>query len=198
MKSEHQFTKGRNPLLEDKDKLWQARDNQGSEKEVSEFIGSLVRLLKPAVTIETGSYLGDTTITIAEALKANNFGHIYSCDIDQSFVEKGQNRLKRRGLTKWASIERTTGLELISRLGKQAEFAFIDSGGGPACRKDEIEKLYPLMKPLQVIVLHDTAPHHALLHSLAKTINLPRIYLNCPRGLTIFQTPEGKYSRAIS
>ena len=62
MPNENNFTKGVNPLLGDKDKMWSARDVQSSEDEVNEFIGALMRLIKPGLVVETGCYLGDGTL----------------------------------------------------------------------------------------------------------------------------------------
>ncbi len=187
MQNEHNLTKGNNPLLLGKDSLWQARDEQGAEKETSEFIYGLIRLIKPAVVVETGSYLGDTTIAIAKALKENNHGHLYSCDIDGSYVKEVNEWLKREGLQDCAQVILIRGEELISQLGSQIEFAFIDSGGEKGVREGEIKALIPFMKPLQMFALHDTAPQHVGMNAVADAVKLPKVYFNCPRGLTLFQ-----------
>lgn len=189
MQNEHNLTKGVNPLLGDKDNMWQTRDEQGAEMETSEFIGSLVRLIKPAVVVETGSYLGDTTIAIAKALKANNHGHLYSCDVDGSYVGEVNEWLIREGLQDWANVLLITGQELIAQLGNQIEFAFIDSGGEKGVRENEIKTLIPFMKSLQMFALHDTAPQHVGMNAVANAIQLPKVYFNTPRGLTLFQKP---------
>jgi hypothetical protein len=187
MQNENNLTGGRNPLLGDKDKMWSARDEQGSEQEVSEFMYGLIRLLKPAVVVETGSYLGDTTIAIAKALKENNHGKLYSCDIDGSYVQDVNNWIKREGLQDWANVILITGQELIAQLGNQIEFSFIDSGGEKGVRENEIKTLLPFMKSMQMFALHDTAPQHVGMNAVANAIQLPKVYFNCPRGLTIFQ-----------
>jgi len=81
---ESEFTKV-NPLVRDAS-LWSAEDGEGAELEVSEFIGALVRLLKPKFVVETGCYKGQTTREIARALQENGHGYLYSCDTDQERV----------------------------------------------------------------------------------------------------------------
>ena len=187
--NEHNLTQGTNPLLGDKDKMWTTRDGQGAETETSEFIGALIRLIKPAVVVETGSYLGDTTVAIAKALKENDYGKLYSCDINKAYVENVNQWLEKEGLQEWGQVLLITGQELIAQLGNQIEFAFIDSGGGKGVRDNEIKTLIPFMKSLQMFALHDTAPQHAGISAVASMTKLPKVYFNCPRGLTLFQKP---------
>lgn len=186
MQNEHNLTKGNNPLLLGKDDMWQARDEQGAEQETSEFMYGLIRLIKPAVVVETGSYLGDTTIAIAKALRENNHGKLYSCDVDGSYVKEVNEWLVREGLQDWGQVLLITGQELIAQLGNQIEFAFIDSGGEKGVREGEIKILIPFMKPLQMFALHDTAPQHVGMNAVANAITLPKVYFNTPRGLTLF------------
>ena len=187
MQNEHNLTKGVNPLLGDKDAMWSTRDEQGAETETSEFMYGLIRLIKPAVVVETGSYLGDTTIAIAKALKENNHGKLYSCDINGSYAKEVNEWLEKEGLQEWGEVLLITGKELIAHLGNQIEFAFIDSGGEKGVRENEIKTLIPFMKPLQMFALHATAPQHVGMNAVANAIQLPKVYFNCPRGLTLFQ-----------
>jgi predicted O-methyltransferase YrrM len=187
MQNEHNLTKGSNPLLGDKDQMWSTRDEQSAETETSEFMYSLIRLIKPAVVVETGCYLGDTTIAIAKALKENNFGKLYACDIDGSYVKDVNGWLLKENLQDWAQVILITGKELIEQLGNQIEFAFIDSGGEKGVREGEINALIPFLKPLQMFALHDTAPQHVGMNAVAAQVQLPKVYFSCPRGLTLFQ-----------
>jgi predicted O-methyltransferase YrrM len=187
MPNEHEFTKGVNPLLGGKDELWSARDEQGAETETSEFMYGLIRLIKPAITVETGSYLGDTTIAIAKALKENNYGKLYSCDIDGSYVKDVNGWLEREGLQDWCQVILTTGKELIAKLGSQIEFVFIDSSPEGKVRGGEIQELLKHLRPMQMFALHDTAPQHVQINAVANAIALPKVYFSCPRGLTLYQ-----------
>lgn len=184
--NENKFTRGINPLCPN-DKLWSARDEQGCEDEVGEFLYGLVRLIKPAFIVETGCYLGDATIAMARALVKNNHGRLISCDIDLEKVTYTKERIKFEDLREYAEVTLNKGKELIAMIGSQIDFAFIDSSPRGAERKEEIEELLKYLKPGSLFVLHDTAPQHEQICQVANEIELPKIYLNCPRGLTLFQ-----------
>lgn len=182
--NENELTKGRNPLCQN-DYLWSARDEQSSEDEVSEFLYGIVRLLKPLCIVETGCYLGDATIAIAKALKQNKYGKLYSCDIDMGLVIKVNDRLKDEGLIDYAEVRTESGNELIKRI-KDIDFAFIDSGGEKGVREQEVNELIPLLKSFKMFAMHDTAPHKKHISAVAENVNLPKVYFNTPRGLTLF------------
>lgn len=196
-KPESVFTGNNNPLCQNT-VLWQSYDEQSAECEVSEFIGALVRLLKPRVVVETGCYHGDTTLAIAQALQVNDRGQLYACDIDPDCLARTRSRIEEydqivEAAAKIhggefnklpASIVPQTGLELIENL-KEIDFAFIDSGDAD-CRSRELNAAARRMKPFSVIALHDTAPQHMKMCQYAGAITLPGIYLNTPRGLSLF------------
>jgi len=175
---ESNFTKGGNPLIGNKDNLWEATDADSAEKEIGEFIYGLIRLIKPKVVVETGCYLGDTTIMIEKALQDNKYGELYACDIDEKCVEKTQKKVKSKVFLK-------TGIDLIKELGNKIEFAFIDSGYN--CRGEEIVELLKYLSKGQMFLLHDTAPQHIHLRELSEKLNLRKVYFNTPRGLTLYE-----------
>jgi predicted O-methyltransferase YrrM len=190
MPNENNFTKGVNPLLGDKDKMWSARDVQSSEDEVNEFIGALMRLIKPGLVVETGCYLGDGTLEIARALKQNGNGRVISCDTIQERVDEVNKRLMDEGLfPEIGSVICCEGVNLIKSIGgSQIDFAFIDSGPGGKVRLEEINMLLETgLRQLKMFALHDTAPQHEQINAAAKTIQLPNVYFNTPRGLSLFQ-----------
>jgi len=184
-KHEDEFTKGRNKICP-YDYLWHARDEQSSEKEVGEFMFGLIKLIKPAIVIETGCYNGDTTLEIGRALRENKFGKLISCDINQELVDLVNTRLRVLGLTDTARAVCMTGVELVKTFKDEIDFAFIDSGGGKGVREEEINELLKYIKPLKMFAMHDTAPHKGHISQVADGVDLPKVYFNCPRGLTLF------------
>jgi predicted O-methyltransferase YrrM len=186
MTKENEFTRGINPLCPN-DELWTARDEQGSEVEVSEFLYGLIRLIKPKFVVETGCYLGDATLAIARALKANGVGRLISCDTEKERVDEVNEKLTKEGLCPdIAAVVQCEGAALIKQIGAQIDFAFIDSSPEGKVRGEEIATLIPLLRPLKMFALHDTAPQHPQINAVANQVGLPKIYLNCPRGLTLF------------
>ena len=168
------------------DELWTARDEQASEDEVAEFLYGLIRLIKPSFVVETGCYLGDATIAMAKALKKNEHGHLTSCDIDKEKVEEVRKRLKLEGLENEVMVVTMPGDEMIRTHGSPIQFAFIDSGGGEGVREKEVEELLFRLPALSMFAMHDTSPNHKHIHDVADRVDLPKVYFNTPRGLTLF------------
>jgi predicted O-methyltransferase YrrM len=188
MPNEHEFTGGRNPLLGDKDELWSADSVDGSETEVNEFLYSLVRMIKPEFVVETGCYLGDGTVAIARAIRDNEIGRMLTCDIDKEKVNSVNLRLRSEGLIDFAEAVHMRGVDLIKQCnGMRIDFAFIDSGGEKGTREEEINELIPIIRPLTMFALHDTAPQHVGMRKVAESVKCPSVYFNTPRGLTLFQ-----------
>lgn len=190
MPNEHDFTQGRNPLIGDDDKLWSAPDEQAAENEVSEFIGALIRLIKPKTVVETGCYLGDTTGAIASAMLINNISEqqFFACDIDLERVESVQRRIM--GLHSFGSTLTIKGIDLIKHLGT-IDFALIDSSPDARDRYEEIVELVKHLRPGGMFAVHDTAPHHRSMAEMVEKVKLlggfEKIQFNTPRGLTLFK-----------
>jgi hypothetical protein len=117
---------------------------------------------------------------MARALKTNRYGRLATCDLCQELVSEMNQAASRRNLPMEAWC--MSGVDLIGRL-EAIDLAFIDSGGD---REAEIAGAIPRMSRFGVIALHDTAPHHPE-SSIQHSLNLPYLYMNTPRGLTLFQ-----------
>jgi len=183
---ESEFTQGINPLCQN-DELWTARDEQSSEDEVNDFLYALVRLIKPQFIVETGCYMGDGTEKMAVALKHNGVGKIITCDIDPVKVFFVQERIDKIGLGEIADAILMTGEELIRQVGSQIDFAFIDSSPLGKVRGAEIKELLKHLRPGKMFALHDTAPQHEQINAVARSVDLPSVYFNTPRGLTLYE-----------
>jgi predicted O-methyltransferase YrrM len=106
-------------------------------------------------------------------------------------VETTKAALKDFELEQYADVFQMKGVELIKKLAGIIDFAFIDSSAKASERKQEIEMLVPQLKRLQMFALHDTAPHQGQMIEMAallpKYLPLMMVYLNTPRGLSLFQ-----------
>jgi predicted O-methyltransferase YrrM len=162
--------------------LWKSPkspNSMASEIEVGDFMFGLVRLLKPAIVVETGCHDGTTSFKIAEAVKANGYGSFLTCDLEEHYVANLREEAARRELA--IDVFCMRGHQLIQRC-SSIDLAFIDSGG---LREVEVMLTLTKMKRFGVIVLHDTAPHQTE-GGIPKRIQAPSMYLNTPRGLTLF------------
>lgn len=186
MPSEAQNTKhNRNRYCPDAS-AWQSRDEQSAEQEVSDFAYSLIRLIKPEFVIETGCYLGDSTYAMASAIKDNGFGDLISCDINQERVDIVNKRLKDNNLP--GEVYCMKGADMIRQHGLAADFGFVDSGNEDS-RDEEVDLMIMNLAPGKMFMMHDTGPQFTGFSEIADIVDLPKVYFNTPRGLTLFMKP---------
>lgn len=157
--------------------LLTADDEMASEHEVYDFLYGLVRLLKPAVVLETGSYKGGATRLMAQAAKDNGVGEIHTCDTNPDMLEETLRSIY--GLPATAIL--CSGLDLISVL-DNIGLAFIDSSGD---RVAEVQALN--LAPGGVVVLHDAKrPQYQAIKNLRHWKAIWEI--DTVQGITVFQS----------
>jgi len=109
---------------------------------MAELLAGFVRMLKPSIVVETGTYRAHTAIFLGEAVMTNGFGHVWTCD-----VEMGIAHLQRiEGLP--VTFVKCSSLDLPQL--READFVFSDSAQDTRARE------YELVKPGCVFVVHDT------------------------------------------
>src|SRR6201998_1184570 len=72
---------------------WSMYDSMTAEVEVLEFLRTLVTTTKPNLVVETGTFMGVSTLWIAEALRLNGFGRIVSCEYDPKVFETAKQKI---------------------------------------------------------------------------------------------------------
>src|SRR5947207_4978167 len=80
---------------------WKMYDSMTAEVEVLEFLRSMVTTLKPKLVVQTGTFMGISTLWIAEGLKRNGAGKVITCETDPLVYAKAQDRIARSGLAEW-------------------------------------------------------------------------------------------------
>src|ERR1700751_967583 len=73
---------------------WSMYDSMTAEVEVLEFLRTLVTTMKPALVVETGTFMGVSTLWIAEALRLNGFGRIISCEYDAKMFAAAREKIE--------------------------------------------------------------------------------------------------------
>jgi hypothetical protein len=127
---------------------WEVADNLASETELGEFLYGLVRMLKPALVVETGTYKGHTAFKLGRAVRDNIYGKAVSCDIADQVIERNNPP----GLYPLFEFRLCSSLDLPEL--READVVFSDSGD------HEIRKAeYQLTKPGCVFVIHDCWGH---------------------------------------
>jgi len=166
---------------------WLAPDGNATETDVTALIAAFVTALKPDFVVETGTYFGDTTVAIGEALKAQGRGQLLSIDIDPVMTQQAALRCEGLPVTlvtaKASSVIPPHPIDLI----------FIDAGLDD--RLPQVRAFYPYASRRCVILLHDSAiimeaagvPEMYADMSLAVTTGLvqPWLKLPTPRGLAL-------------
>lgn len=158
--------------------LWTAPDAQASELEVGEFMFGLVRLLKPKLVLETGCYLGHTTVQLARAMKLNQLGHLHVCDLAEDKCQLVRDKLLQADLP--GVVHQCSGLELVQKF-DYVNLAFIDTDDDKT-RFGEIQALR--LAPQAFVALHDARRKVATITQLR--MGWPQLFFPTPRGLSLY------------
>lgn len=171
---------------------WHMYDSMTAEAEVLEFLYTLVTTIKPSLVVETGSFLGVSTLWIAKALKANGFGKIVSCEFDPVVFAKAQEKIAASGLAEWIELRNESSLEM--RIEGTIDLFFSDSD--MPIRESEVKRFLPQIRPTGVILMHDASSHLKVVRDAALKMeaegHLSCILLPTPRGLVLAQKREGR------
>lgn len=175
-------------------KMWSMYDGMATEVETLQFLYSLVRLLKPSVIVETGSYKGYGTYWLARACKEMKHGFVFTCEINQELCHHTFALLQHEGVIDRVSISADPGDAMIRRLSGPIDFAFLDSNLDT--RIGEMRELYHKLTPGGVVAVHDTSTYHdqpghlgprTPMLQLARQYNMQVINLDTPRGLMLLR-----------
>ena len=171
---------------------WHMYDSMTAEAEVLEFIRTLVTTTKPALVVETGSFLGVSTLWIAEALKSNGFGKIISCEFDPVVFEKAKEKIAASGLSEWIELRNESSLEM--HVEGTIDLFFSDSD--MPIREAEVKRYLPQIRPTGIILIHDASSHLKIVRDAAFKLEadglLSCVFLPTPRGLVIAQKKAGR------
>lgn len=171
---------------------WSMYDSMTAEVEVLEFLRTLVTTIKPELVVETGSFLGVSTLWIAEGLRANGFGRVVSCEFDPVVFAEAEKRIAASGLAAWIELRNESSLEMS--VPGRIDLLFTDSD--LPIREAEVRRFLPEVNPQGLILLHDASSRMKTVREAAQRLEaeglLSCIYLPTPRGLVVAQRREGR------
>jgi predicted O-methyltransferase YrrM len=171
---------------------WSMYDSMTAEVEVLEFLRCLVRTVKPQMIVETGTFMGISTLWLAEGLKANGFGKVITCEYDPAVFAKAKERIDKSGLTKWIVCRNESSLE--TRVQGNIDLLFSDSD--PPLREQEVRRFLPQMNPNGLILMHDASSHLKTVREAALNMEqeglISVVLMPTPRGLVIAQKRSGR------
>jgi len=171
---------------------WHMYDSMTAEAEVLEFLRTLVTTLKPALIVETGSFLGVSTLWMAEGMRSNGFGKIVSCEFDPVVFAKAQEKIAASGLAEFIELRNESSLEM--HVEGTIDILFSDSD--MPIREAEVKRFLPQIRPTGLILLHDASSHLKTVRNAAFSLEaeglVSCIFLPTPRGLVLAQRREGR------
>lgn len=166
---------------------WSMYDSMTAEVEVLEFLRCLVRTVKPQTIVETGTFMGISTLWLAEGLKANGFGRIVTCEYDPAVYAKAKERIEGSGLGQWIDCRNESSLE--TKIQGAIDLLFSDSD--PSLREQEVRRFLPQMNPNGLILMHDASSHLKTVRGAALKMEqeglISVVLMPTPRGLVVAQ-----------
>lgn len=171
---------------------WSMFDSMTAEVEVLEFLRGMVTTIKPSLVVETGTFMGISTIWIAEGLKQNGFGKVITCEYDPLVFAKAKERIQASGLAEWIECRNESSIEM--RVEGTIDLLFSDSD--MPVREQEVRHFLPQMNPYGVILMHDASSHLKVVREAALKLEqeglISVVLLPTPRGLVVAQKRAGR------
>jgi predicted O-methyltransferase YrrM len=171
---------------------WRMYDAMTAEVEVLEFLKTLVTTVKPNLVVETGTFMGVSTLWIAEGLKQNGFGRVITCEFDPKTHAAAKKRFDESGLAEWIDCRLGSSLDL--KFDGTIDILFSDSDLD--LRENEVRRFLPQINPNGVILMHDASSHLRIVREAALRLEqeglISVLLLPTPRGLVIAQKRAGR------
>ena len=171
---------------------WHMYDSMTAEAEVLEFLRTLVTTLKPELIVETGSFLGVSTLWMAQGMRANGFGKIISCEYDPIVFAKAKEKIAASGLSEFIDLRNQSSLEM--HVEGAIDLLFSDSD--TPIRSAEVKRFLPQIRATGLILMHDASSHLKVVRDAAFALEaeglVSCIFLPTPRGLVLAQKRQGR------
>jgi predicted O-methyltransferase YrrM/prolipoprotein diacylglyceryltransferase len=171
---------------------WRMYDAMTAEVEVLEFLKTLVTTLKPNLVVETGTFMGVSTLWIAEGLKQNGFGRVITIEFDPKIHQAAKKKFETSGLASWIDCRLGSSLDL--EVEGQIDLLFSDSE--LEIREKEVRRFLPQVNPNGIILMHDASSYLKTVREAALRLEdeglISVVLLPTPRGLVIAQKREGR------
>ncbi len=171
---------------------WSMYDSMTAEVEVLEFLRALVTTVKPNLAVETGTFLGVSTLIIAGALRLNGFGRIVSCEFDPKVFAVAKEKIDASEFRDLIDLRNESSLEM--NVEGTIDLFFSDSD--MPIREQEVRRYLPQISPFGLILMHDASSHLKQVREGALKLEreglISVVLLPTPRGLVVAQKKEGR------
>lgn len=167
--------------------LWSMVDGWTAEVETLEFLYAFIRLVKPAIAVETGTWHGFTATAIGRAMQNNGFGKLTSLELDRESYEVAINNIAEEDLEPYVKVLHLHSLEYIPD--EKIDFLLLDSELDT--REIEFHHFAPYLNYNAYVIFHDVSEKHKIvregINRLLALDNLHGFFIPSPRGLAVFQ-----------
>ena len=171
---------------------WSMYDSMTAEVEVLEFLRTLVTTVKPNLVVETGAFLGVSTLVIAEGLRMNGFGRVVSCEYDPKVFAASKEKIEASAFRDLIDLRNESSLEM--KVGGTIDLFFSDSD--MPIREEEVRRYLPQISPFGLILMHDASSHLKQVRDAALKLEgeglISVVMLPTPRGLVVAQKKQGR------
>ncbi len=171
---------------------WSMYDSMTAEVEVLEFLRTLVTTIKPNLVVETGTFLGVSTLWIAEALRLNGFGRIVSCEYDAKVFAAAKEKIDASEFRDLIDLRNESSLEM--KVDGTIDLFFSDSD--MPIREQEVRRYLPQISSFGLILMHDASSHLKQVRDAALKLEadglISVVLLPTPRGLVVAQKRAGR------
>lgn len=171
---------------------WSMYDSMTAEVEVLEFLRTLITTTKPNLVVETGTFMGVSTLWIAEAMRLNGFGKIISCEYDPKVFETAKQKIGASEFRDLIDLRNESSLEM--KVEGTIDLFFSDSD--MPIREQEVRRYLPQISPFGIILMHDASSHLKQVRDAALKLEreglISVVLLPTPRGLVVAQKREGR------
>lgn len=187
---------------------YSAFNDAGLECEVGEFFYSMVRILKPANVLETGTHWGIGASYMGLALRDNGMGHLDTLEFLPEINARAKERITKLGLQDYVTCHLVDAAEYAPNV--KYQMALLDTE--PQTRFAEAVRFFDRLDAGAFVFIHDLHRHmhqidnidHGfawpygpvpeLLKGLVVSDQLRPFHFNTPRGLTgFYKTSPGDY-----
>lgn len=198
---------------EPSDPRYRMFNDGGVEVEVGEFLYGLVRMLKPALILETGTHYGISAAYMGMALRDNGAGWIVTYEFLPENHRIATDFIDKLELDGHVVCRLDNVAAIPAHEHQDIDILFLDTE--PQTRFGELLQFYDRVKPGGLILIHDLHPHmHQIeneehgfawpygripeaMRQLVADGTLRPVHFRTPRGLTMFYK-RGKEDHAFS
>lgn len=161
-------------------------DRFATEHQVTTLVAAFVTALQPDYVLEVGSYRGQTTRAMGEALAANGQGHLDAVEITSAQARSTQKACERLPV----KVHTMDFQEFTPR--QVVDFAWIDAA--MTNRGRDARRVLEFSRPGTILGLHDTAIRFKAYEAVQPLVTegLVRIiYLPTARGVAFAEVLQG-------